>query len=473
MNRLVRSGSAARRDPGRRRAAVSLRARVACAFGLVALVVTGVLALATWQIARGFALDQRERSVAGQAAVAAQLVANGPARSVREVDSLLTGLAGDPDTAVLVRRGDRWITAGRPVDPARLPADLLADPTGVPVPRQVPPAPDTVLAVARPIGSGGDLLVLLAPLNELHRVVRFLAVVLATGTVVAGALATMLGWWTARRALRPLAELTRAAGRMADGDLSARLPDRAEPDLAPLARRFNTTAEALAERVRADARFAGDVSHELRSPLTTMLNAGAVLERRRDELPATALRALDLLQREMARFHRTVEDLLEISRGLQVPHADDLEPVDLGAVIANLPAHLTDGAEVDVPAPAPLVLAERRRLDRVLVNLCENARHHGGGLVRLAVRRDHGRVRIEVDDAGPGVPVEARERVFERFARGPGADRATGSGLGLALVAQHVRGHGGRVWVDDRPGGGARFVVELPDADAGEPRSPP
>lgn len=465
MRRPARSGSAARRDPGRRRAAASLRARVACAFGLVALLVTGLLSLAAWQMAAGFALDQRERTVAVQAAVAARLVADGTARPGPELDSLLTGLAGDAQTAVLVHRDGRWITAGRPVDSALLPADLLATPTGTPAPRRIPPSDETVLAVARSVGPGGDLLVLLAPLDELHRTMRFLAIVLAVGTVIAGGLATMLGWWTARRALRPLAELTRAAGRVADGDLATRLPDRAEPDLAPLARRFNHTADALAERVRADARFAGDVSHELRSPLTTMLNAGAVLDRRRDELPDTARRALDLLLREMARFHHTVEDLLEISRGLQEPQADDLEPVDLGAVVANLPEYLTAGAEIDVPAPAPLVLADRRRLDRVLVNLCDNARHHGGGLVRLSVQRAGGRVRIEVDDDGPGVPVEARERVFERFARGPGADRTAGSGLGLALVAQHVRGHGGRVEVSDRPGGGARFVVDLPEAD--------
>ena len=112
------------------------------------------------------------------------------------------------------------------------------------------------------------------------------------------------------------------------------------------------------------------------------------------------------------------------------------------------------------------MLADRVRLERVVANLLDNARRHGKGLVRLGVLRHEGRARIEVDDAGPGVPADAREHVFERFARGSPADREatdSGAGLGLALVSQHVRRHEGHTWVEERPGGGARFVVELPE----------
>ena len=112
------------------------------------------------------------------------------------------------------------------------------------------------------------------------------------------------------------------------------------------------------------------------------------------------------------------------------------------------------------------MLADRRRLDQVLANLCQNATVYAGGVVRLGVRRRDGHAVVEVDDDGPGMPPEFRDQVFERFARGPhrvsNADSG-GTGLGLALVSQHVHGHGGRVWVEDRPGGGARFVVELPE----------
>ena len=114
----------------------------------------------------------------------------------------------------------------------------------------------------------------------------------------------------------------------------------------------------------------------------------------------------------------------------------------------------------------------------MLANLVENASVYAGGVTRLAVEASRDRVRLIVEDAGPGIPAEGRERVFERFFRGSAAGRrgaGDGSGLGLALVAEHVRLHGGRVWVDDRPGGGSRFVVELPirpEAGGPVPKAP-
>jgi signal transduction histidine kinase len=432
------------------------------AFGLVTTAVAGLLSFATWQLASSYMLEQRERGATNQAVVDARLVADSLQRRSGDLSTLLVGLTGEPETSVLLRTNGRWTTAGRQVDVDEVPAALLA---GAPARQRLRVDGAPVLAVALPVGPTGDLFVRLAPLTELDRTLRFVSAVLVAGTVLAGLLGVLLGWWTARRALLPLTELTDAAGRMAEGDLTARLPVRHEADLAPLAARFNATAEALEVRVQHDARFAGDVSHELRTPLTTMINAGEVLRRRRDDLPDTARRAVDLLTADVRRFHRMVEDLLEISRGIQAPDRHDVEPVDLSVVVENAPASLVDDGVLELERPAPLVSADRRRLDRVLANLCENARHHGGGVVRLGVRRRDRWAVIEVDDAGPGVPVELRDRIFERFTRGSRGGRdgpdTGGTGLGLALVAQHVHGHGGRVWVEDRPGGGARFVVAL------------
>lgn len=114
---------------------------------------------------------------------------------------------------------------------------------------------------------------------------------------------------------------------------------------------------------------------------------------------------------------------------------------------------------------------DKRRLERVIVNLVENAQGHGGGVRRVVVEpsNEDGRsadtVRICVEDNGPGVPLDHREQIFERFARaprGPGVLDTGGVGLGLSLVVEHVRLHGGQVWIEDAAGGGARFVVELP-----------
>lgn len=229
-----------------------------------------------------------------------------------------------------------------------------------------------------------------------------------------------------------------------------RLPAQDDPDLAPLANTFNH-ATALEARVRRDERFAGDVSHELRSPLTTMANAAAVLHRRRSEMTGPAARALELLVPEIDRFRRMVVDLLEISRE-DPASSEELDDVDLGELARGV---LGDRAAcgVDVDGPAPVVRADRRCLERALAKLVENADTSGEGAIRVGIERCGDRARIEVYDAGPGVPSELRTVVFERFSRGAFAGRRDdggGSGLVLALVARHVRRHDGEVWVEDR-----------------------
>ena len=260
-----------------------------------------------------------------------------------------------------------------------------------------------VLAIAWPVDDV-DVYVQLFPLTQLDQAFRFLSTVLTAGVLLSGLLGVAIGLWAGRSALRPLTELTTAASRVAGGDLQARLPVRDDPDLASLARTFNATADALERRVREDARFAGDVSHELRSPLTTMANAGAVLSRRREELTGTGGRALDLLLSEVARFQRMVVDLMEITRDRQVDEVEG-EIVDLAELVDNVaavqPARVP---EIEVCGQAPLVLGDRRRLDRVVANLLENADRYGGGAVRIGVLRRDAFARIEVDDAGPGVP---------------------------------------------------------------------
>jgi signal transduction histidine kinase len=120
---------------------------------------------------------------------------------------------------------------------------------------------------------------------------------------------------------------------------------------------------------------------------------------------------------------------------------------------------------IDGEATAAVVKTDKRRLDRALANLLDNARNHGGGATAVTVAVIDDRVRIMVDDDGPGVPVEDRVQIFERFARGEASSRRTGSsgvGLGLAIVAEHTQRDGGRTWAETAPSGGARFVIELP-----------
>lgn len=448
---------------------LSLRWRVAVVLGIGSLLLTSALAVLVWNLTSGYMLRQREQSAIRQAEVNARLVDQALSTGSDGLEDLLTGLTTGPDSTVLLYRPGQVLTSGRQVDPRVLPEELVElGRRDTPASQRLVVDGIPVLAVSLPISSTDGAYVELAPLVQLDQTFRFLSILLMAGVVVSGLLGVALGSWASRRALRPLTALTAAASRIAGGDLKARLPTQTDPDLAHLASTFNTTADALEQRVLRDARFAGDVSHELRSPLTTMVNAAAVLRRRRAEIPGTAGRALDLLTSEVDRFADMVVDLLEISRADQEADNTDLEIIDLSSLVDNvLDSRPGTDAPVRTGPPGPQVLGDRRRLDRVVNNLLDNAERHAGGAVRVAVLAQDGYARLEVDDAGPGVPPDVRDRIFNRFDRGNRAGSRgtdTGSGLGLALVAQHVQRHGGSVWVEDRPGGGARFVVEIPEA---------
>ena len=278
-------------------------------------------------------------------------------------------------------------------------------------------------------------------------------------TTVLGA---AFGRFASRRMLRPLSDVTQAASAIAHGDLTARLVASGDPDLEDLARSFNRTAAELEQRVVADARFAGDVSHELRTPLTTMLNSLALLENRRATLPSDVGEPLDMLSEDLHRFRGLVIDLLEISRFDEGGVTADTEPVLVGELVARA-ADTAAGRSVTSVLPTAdglVVLADKRRLQLVVVNLVRNAETHGLVCRAVTVSATGSAVRIAVDDAGPGVPPEHRNRVFDRFARGNTSH--VGTGLGLAIASRNVRLHGGTITVERSPAGGARFVVELP-----------
>jgi signal transduction histidine kinase len=280
--------------------------------------------------------------------------------------------------------------------------------------------------------------------------VRLSLVLAASITTLLGLL---LGLFAARRAVRPLGTAAQAASAIAGGRLDTRIEPTVDPDL----------------------RVASDVSHELRSPLMTLSASVEVMEARRDDLPERAQSALDLLSGDVTRFQGLVEDLLEISRfdaGAIRLHLEELlaaEFVRQAVAVSSLP---DTPVEVEPRAEMALIRGDRRRLARAIANLIDNARAYGGGEPTVSIEvvdppgEEISGIQIAVADTGPGVAEEERELVFERFARGGGAGRRTGSegaGLGLALVDEHVRMHGGRVWVEDRSDGrsGACFVIEL------------
>ncbi len=313
------------------------------------------------------------------------------------------------------------------------------------------------------------------PLDDVDSTLSNLRVALFLAALITTGLGVLVGVFSARRAVRPLGAAAQAASAIAGGRLDTRLEYTEDPDLRVLTESFNDMAEALEQRVERDARFASDVSHELRSPLMTLAASVEVMEARRDELPERAQSALDLLSSDVVRFQGLVEDLLEISRfdagaiRLNMEELLAAEFVRQAVAVSSAPTtpvHASERAEV------ALIRGDKRRLARVIANLIDNARAYGGGEPEITIEvvnppsEPISHITIAVEDRGLGVAPEERSLIFERFARGGGAGRRTGSegaGLGLSLVDEHVRMHGGRVWVEDRLDGesGARFVIEL------------
>lgn len=326
------------------------------------------------------------------------------------------------------------------------------------------------LAVGIPIPAAEAAYFEIVELVELQNTLESLGLSLLGAALVTTMAGAFLGLWASRRALRPLADVSQAAVAIAGGRLDTRLEAVEDADLAVLASSFNDMAQALQDRIERDARFASDVSHELRSPLMTLSAAAEVLEKRRDELSERSRSALDLLVSEILRFQQLVEDLLEISRfdaGAARLELDEVSIAELVMQAVGASSEHDIPVQLDAELAGVVVEADKRRLVRVIANLIDNAAKYGEGATSVALQKVDEGVQIAVEDAGPGVSMDDRDVIFERFARGGGSGRrgsGEGVGLGLALVAEHVRLHGGRVWVEDRVDGadGARFVVELP-----------
>ena len=275
----------------------------------------------------------------------------------------------------------------------------------------------------------------------------------------------------ARRLTQRLEALQRGVQRWGEGDLSARLPEGGQDEVADLSRRFNAAAERVqslmasqAALLQSQKSLLANASHELRSPLARIRMAV--------ELSGTqgSPAARDEIQRSITELDQLVDEILLASR-LDAREADigTVESVDLIGLLAEECARV--GAVFELPEGTGEVVVPgvARLLRRAVRNLLENAVRHGRRTGRAEVvaqlSLEGGYAVLHIDDRGPGVPPDQRERIFEPFYRLPGAsEREGGVGLGLALVRQIAARHGGSVACDNREGGGARFTLRLPQS---------
>lgn len=466
----------------RTRARPGLRTRVTVMFGLGALLLSVMMGSLSYFTTRHFLLGERQSASLHQALSNATVVRTDLQLGSSQVDQQLGSLDTGTDSESVIYIGGKWFSSKISVSESAIPPDVRAL-----VLKGTAATQDVVLAGSPQIVVGVPLRGVHAAyfevfdIGDLSHTLRVLGLALVLAGVVTTVLGAAVGRAASGRTLRPLAGVSRAAVAIAGGSLDTRLPDeRGDRDLAGLTTSFNRMVDQLQERIERDARFTSDVSHELRSPLTTMAASLEVLETHRDELSARPQRALSLLSEDLRRFQRMVADLLEMSRtgiGAADVYAEEVEAGELipRAVAAATRYQAEGTAAPDVvldPAAARCHLrVDKRRFERIVTNLLENAELYGGGATQVAARPGpadgDGRPTLDVvvDDHGPGVPPSERSKIFERFYRGQAAGRrgaGTGTGLGLALVSEHARLNGGSVWVEDAPGGGARFVVRLP-----------
>jgi two-component system sensor histidine kinase MtrB len=487
---------------GRRRWAIrsrfsrglGLRARVTFTFAIGALALSTLMAGITYFTARQSFLNERQAAVQRQAFANASLIQTSLRAPNTDVDQLLELADTLPGSRSVLHFQGLWYATSISVGQSAIPVEersLVR--SGVPASQlfSLDDTPQIVIGIPLPAEKATYFEVF--SLEELAGTLRTLAFALAAAALVTTIAGAALGRWASGRALRPLAGVTQAAVAIAGGQLGTRVEAGEDVDLQELASAFNRMTANLQERIEREARFTSDVSHELRSPLTTLAATVAVLETHRQELTPRAQSALDLLDGDLRRFTRMVGDLLEISRfdaGSAELSLDEVDPGELvrRAVAASAPIG-PDGNRGAVAFPVDVrpgvdglrLAVDKRRFERVMANLLENAALYAGGATRVIVARDPEvdatgagpparSIRVIVEDSGPGIPLNERQHLFERFYRGSRSgqrESSTGTGLGLSLVAEHVRLHGGTVWIESAPAGGTRFVVEFPLGAAG------
>ncbi|MDP2013841.1 MAG: HAMP domain-containing sensor histidine kinase, partial [Actinomycetota bacterium] len=278
--------------------------------------------------------------------------------------------------------------------------------------------------------------------------------------IVSTVLGALLGLYFVNYLLRPVRQLADGAHKLAAGELGARVQLTGDPDLDPLAVTFNSVADALESRLAREQRFSANVSHELRSPVTSVLGTAELLETRSAELPAREAGLVTVLAQQVRRLSQVLLDLLEISR-INPETPPQWESVNIRQLCVDS-AIQRGFDEALVQGDDATIRTDARRVERVVGNLMENARTHGGGVVRVQVLAQFDSAQVLVDDAGPGVPEELRERVFEPFHRGVGNSSREGAGLGLAIARDQAINIGGDIVITSSPEGGARFIAQFP-----------
>jgi heavy metal sensor kinase len=375
----------------------------------------------------------------------------------------------DPAGRVLVFTG---VARQRPIAPADARRAALAGDRRI-ITVALGPDGQSFRALVAPVHRHGrlEVMAIAESLSDVEAATHRLLVLLLLAGPAALAATILGGWWLARKALRPVEQMTSQAEEIGIDRLDERIvvpPSRDE--LAHLAVTLNAMLGRLQRGVDEQHRLIADASHELRTPLAVMRAELDVTLRERDTPPA-ARALLESVREEVDRVSRTVENLLTLSQ-IDEGRMELLRTrVSLREAIeeAARPLHSlaeAKGVRLELDGGACEVEADSHRLHQALTNYLENGIKFApsGGEVRATAWCRDAEAGVTVTDDGPGVPVDARQHIFDRFYRVDDARgrEAGGSGLGLAICREIAHAHGGRVWVDSEEGSGSAFSLSLP-----------
>jgi signal transduction histidine kinase len=273
---------------------------------------------------------------------------------------------------------------------------------------------------------------------------------------------SLLAWRVAEGVLRPVRLVTGTAQSISESDLTRRIDITGRDEVARLAATFNEMLDRLEEAFATQRRFVDDAGHELRTPITVIRGHLELLE----EDPEERTRTLALVMDELDRMHRIVNDLLILAKAQQ-PDFLDLQTVDIEALTRDMHAKASAIASREWRLEGVgrgRVVADRQRLTQAIVQLAQNAAQYTdeGDRISLGSAVSNGEARLWVRDTGAGISSEQQEYIFRRFARGGGARKSEGAGIGLAIVRAIAEAHHGRVELDSRPGKGSTFTLVIP-----------
>jgi signal transduction histidine kinase len=324
---------------------------------------------------------------------------------------------------------------------------------------------DTLRYIAAPLSVAGDpqhgiyvvALNVNEELNELYNSFTTYALVAAAALLAVG----LVGWFVAGRLLRPIRQLSSAASRITASDRSERIPITGNDDVSALTRTVNDMLDRLDAALTSQRQLLDDVRHELKTPITIVRGHLELLD---PSAPADVTATRDLAIDELDRMAGLVDDIESFAETSAAPPARvPTQLADLTATVFAKARILPDHEWQLEESATVTTLLDPSRITQAWLQLAENAAKYApeGSAIRLGSSAGTGTVKLWVADAGPGIPVEAHVRIFERFGRIDGGRGIRGSGLGLPIVRAIARAHGGDVRLESVDGG-SRFTIELP-----------